>query len=46
MHFKKALAIYETVFESEPEMIEENKQDILETYAQAGVYLGKRLLNK
>ena len=43
-HFKKALAIYETVFESEPELIEEKKQDILETYAQAGVHLAKRLL--
>ena len=41
---KKALAIYETVFEAEPELIEEKKQDILETYAQAGVYLGKQLL--
>ena len=39
-HLKKALAIYETVFEAEPELIEEKKQDILETYAQAGVYLG------
>ena len=43
-HLKKALAIYETVFEAEPELIEEKKQDILETYAQAGVYLGKQLL--
>lgn len=41
---KKALTIYETVFESEPELIEEKKQDILETYAQAGIYLGKQLL--
>lgn len=43
-HFKKAIAIYETVFEAEPEMIEEKKQDILTTYAQAGVRLGGRLL--
>ena len=44
-HLKKALAIYETVFESEPEMIEENKQDILETYAQTGVYFGYQLFS-
>lgn len=44
-HYKKALAIYETVFEAEPELIEEKKQAILETYVQAGVYLGKKLLS-
>jgi len=43
-HYKKALAIYESVFEAEPELIEEKKQDILETYAQAGVHLGRQLL--
>lgn len=44
-HYKKALAIYETVFEAEPELIEEKKQAILETYAQAGVHLGRQLLD-
>lgn len=44
-HYKKALAIYETVFEAEPELIEEKKQAILEIYAQAGMHLGKQLLD-
>lgn len=44
-HFKKAIAIYEMVFEAEPELIEEKKQDILTTYAQAGVNLGRQLLD-
>ena len=44
-HFKKALAIYEALFDAEPEIIEEKKQDILETYAQAGVQLGGQLLD-
>lgn len=43
-HYKKALAIYESVFEAEPELIEEKKQDILETYAHAGVHLGRQFL--
>lgn len=42
-HYKKALAIYESVFAAEPELIEEKKQDILETYAQAGIGLGMQL---
>jgi len=45
IHYKKALAIYESVFEAEPELIEEKKQDILETYSQAGVHLGRKLLD-
>ena len=44
-HFQKAMEIYETVFEFEPELIEEKKQAILETYAQAGVHLGRQLLD-
>ena len=44
-HFKKALAVYEMLFDAEPELIEEKKQDILETYTQAGVHLGKQLLD-
>lgn len=42
-HLKKALAVYEVLFDAEPELIEEKKQDILETYAQAGVHLGRQL---
>lgn len=43
-HFQKAMKIYETVFEFEPDMIEAKKQALLETYAQAGIYLGKKML--
>ena len=43
-HFKKAMAIYEILFESEPEMIEAKKQELMETYTQAGFYLGQKLL--
>ena len=44
-HFKNALAIYEVLFDAEPELIEEKKQDILETYTQAGVQLGRQWLD-
>ena len=44
-HFQKAMAVYEMVFEAEPEMIEVKKQALLETYTQAGVYLGQKLLD-
>ena len=43
-HFKKTMEIYETVFEFEPDMIETKKQQLLGTYAQAGLYLGQKLL--
>ncbi len=42
-HFQKAMAIYEMVFEAEPEMIEAKKQALLGTYTQAGLYLGKQI---
>ena len=45
-HFKKAMAIYEVLFETEPDVIEAKKQELLETYIQSGVYLGKKLLSK
>lgn len=45
-HFQKAMAVYETVFEAESEMIEAKKQALLETYTQAGLYLGQNLLYK
>ena len=45
-HFQKAMEIYETVFELEPDMIEAKKQELLGTYAQAGVYLAQQLLEK
>ena len=43
-HFQKAMEIYETVFEYEPDMIETKKQELLGAYAQAGLYLGNQLL--
>ena len=43
-HFQKAMEIYETVFEFEPDMIEAKKQELLGTYTEAGLYLGKQLL--
>lgn len=45
-HFKKAVEIYETVFEFEPDMIEVKKQELLGTYVRAGVYLAQQLLEK
>lgn len=43
-HFKKAMAIYEVLFEFEPEVAEAKKQELLGTYTQAGFYLGKKML--
>ena len=43
-HFQKAMEIYETVFEFDPDMIDAKKQELLGTYAQAGVHLAKRLI--
>ncbi len=37
-HFQKAMEIYETVFEFEPDVIDVKKQELLGTYAQAGLY--------
>ena len=45
-HFKKALAIYEAVYNGEPDMIETKKQEILQTYTQAGLALGQQLKKK
>lgn len=46
LHFQKAMEIYETVFEFEPDMIEAKKQELLGTYSQAELYLGKRIIGK
>ncbi len=43
-HFQKAMAVYEVVFELEPDKIETKKQELLGTYAQAGLHLGKKML--
>lgn len=45
-HFQKAMEVYEMVCEAEPEMIEAKKQALLGTYAQAGLYLGEKILNR
>lgn len=42
-HFQKAMEIYETVFEFEPDMLEVKKQELLGTYAQAGLRLGQSM---
>ena len=46
IHFQKAMAVYEMVFEAEPEMIEAKKQALLGTYTQAGLYMGSRFISK
>ena len=43
-HFKKALGIYELIFDEEPDVIEAKKQEITQTYIQTGIYLGTQLL--
>lgn len=43
-HFQKAMAVYKVVFELEPDKIETKKQELLGTYAQAGLHLGKKML--
>ncbi len=45
-HFKKMMAIYEVVFDAEPEVIEAKKQELMGTYTQAGLYLGQQLLKQ
>ena len=44
-HLKKALIIYEAVYNGEPDMIETKKLEILQIYTQAGIALGQQLLN-
>ena len=46
VHFMQMLTIYETVFEFEQDVVETKKQELLGTYAQAGLYLGEKLLTK
>lgn len=45
-HFKKALTIYELLFDGEPQTIENKKQEIMQNYIHAGIYLGEQLLNQ
>lgn len=43
-HFKKAMAVYEVLFASEPEVIEAKKQKLMKIYVRAGLYLGRKIL--
>lgn len=40
--FKKAMAIYSVIYEQEPDFIDGKKQEILETYKEAGFYLANQ----
>ena len=42
-HFKKAVQIYEVVWENEPELIEEKYQEIQQLYPQAGIVMAKSI---
>ena len=42
-HFKKAIQIYEVVWENEPELIEEKYQEIQQLYPQAGIVMAKSI---
>ena len=44
-HLKKAMAIYESVWESEPEAIDNKYQQIQELYINAGIQIGQQLLS-
>lgn len=45
LHLKKALSIYEILWENEPELIEAKKQEIANLHVQAGLSIGQKLLN-
>ena len=42
-HFKKAVQIYEVVWENEPELIEEKYQEIQKLYPQIGIAMAKSI---
>ena len=42
-HFKKAVQIYEIVWETEPELIESKYQEIQQLYPQAGIAMAKSI---
>lgn len=46
LHLKKALSIYEIIWENEPEWIESKKQEIAALHVQAGLTLGQKLLSE
>ena len=43
VHFKQVLAIYEVLFEADPEIIETKKQELISTYSQVGLLMGKQI---
>lgn len=46
LHLKKALSIYEILWEHEPELIEAKKQEIANLHIQAGLTIGQKLITK
>ena len=44
-HFKKAVQIYEVVWETEPELIETKYQEIQQLYPQVGIAMAKSILS-
>ena len=44
-HFKKAVQIYEVVWENEPELIETKYQEIQQLYPQVGIAMAKSILS-
>ena len=44
-HFKKAIQIYEVVWENEPELIETKYQEIQQLYPQVGIVMAKSTLS-
>lgn len=45
-YFQKALAIYETIYAADPDVLEIHKQQILSYYSQTGTNIGKMLTDK
>ena len=46
LHLKKALSIYEILWEHEPELLEVKKQEITNLHIQAGLTIGQKFLNQ
>ena len=45
-HFKKSMAAYEVLFDAEPELMEEKKREIVETYARAGIVADRKVFGR
>lgn len=46
LHLKKALSIYEVLWEQEPELLEMKKLEISNLHVQAGLTIGQKFLNR